>query len=49
MQVGIQHYDLIFPDGSTPPKNILLKFLYIAESAPAAIAVHCKVFRILNL
>ncbi|XP_050293486.1 dual specificity protein phosphatase CDC14C-like isoform X2 [Anthonomus grandis grandis] len=42
MQVGIQHYDLIFPDGTTPPKDILLKFLYIAETAPAAIAVHCK-------
>ncbi|ENN71489.1 hypothetical protein YQE_11785, partial [Dendroctonus ponderosae] len=42
MQVGIQHYDLIFPDGSTPPKEILLKFLYIAESAPTAVGVHCK-------
>ncbi|XP_030762540.1 dual specificity protein phosphatase CDC14B-like [Sitophilus oryzae] len=42
MQVGIQHYNLIFPDGSTPPKDILLKFLYISETAPAAIAVHCK-------
>ncbi|KAL1501126.1 hypothetical protein ABEB36_006511 [Hypothenemus hampei] len=42
VQVGIQHYDLIFPDGSTPPKDILLKFLYITESAPAAIGVHCK-------
>lgn len=43
MQVGIQHYDLIFPDGSTPSKEILLKFLYIAESAPTAVGVHCKV------
>nr|XP_023012477.1 dual specificity protein phosphatase CDC14B-like [Leptinotarsa decemlineata] len=41
-QVGIQHFDLIFPDGTTPPKDILLKFLAIAEMAPAAIAVHCK-------
>ncbi|KAJ8963967.1 hypothetical protein NQ314_005226 [Rhamnusium bicolor] len=41
-QVGIQHFDLIFPDGTTPPKDILLKFLSIAEMAPAAIAVHCK-------
>ncbi|CAH1163818.1 unnamed protein product [Phaedon cochleariae] len=41
-QVGIQHFDLIFPDGTTPPKDILLKFLTIAEMAPAAIAVHCK-------
>lgn len=42
-QVGIHHYDLVFPDGATPPRDILLKFLSIAESAPAAIAVHCKV------
>lgn len=42
-QVGIQHYDLVFPDGATPPRDILLRFLSIAESAPAAIAVHCKV------
>ncbi|KAJ8925290.1 hypothetical protein NQ315_009119, partial [Exocentrus adspersus] len=41
-QVGIQHYDLIFPDGTTPPKDILLKFLNISEMASAAIAVHCK-------
>ncbi|CAG9764811.1 unnamed protein product [Ceutorhynchus assimilis] len=42
MQVGIEHFDLIYPDGTVPPKEILMKFLYIAESAPAAIAVHCK-------
>ncbi|KAJ8961968.1 hypothetical protein NQ317_000887 [Molorchus minor] len=41
-QVGIQHFDLIFPDGTTPPKDILIKFLNIAEMAPAAIGVHCK-------
>ncbi|KAG5879920.1 hypothetical protein JTB14_014393 [Gonioctena quinquepunctata] len=41
-QVGIQHFDLIFPDGTIPPKDVLLKFLTIAEMAPAAIAVHCK-------
>ncbi|CAG9863305.1 unnamed protein product [Phyllotreta striolata] len=41
-QLGIQHFDLIFRDGSTPPKEILMKFLSIAEMAPAAIGVHCK-------
>ncbi|XP_044745852.1 uncharacterized protein LOC123307553 isoform X2 [Coccinella septempunctata] len=39
---GIAHYDLIYPDGSTPSKDILMKFLLIAETAPAAVAVHCK-------
>lgn len=39
---GIDHYDLFFPDGSTPPKHILLKFLNLAENAQGAIAVHCK-------
>ncbi|KAF7277897.1 hypothetical protein GWI33_009150 [Rhynchophorus ferrugineus] len=42
LQVGIQHYDLIFPDGTTPPKEVLIRFLYISETSPAAIAVHCK-------
>ncbi|XP_056645016.1 dual specificity protein phosphatase CDC14C-like [Diorhabda sublineata] len=41
-KVGIKHFNLIFPDGSTPPRGVLLKFLSIAEEAPAAIAVHCK-------
>ncbi|XP_068625262.1 dual specificity protein phosphatase CDC14C-like [Battus philenor] len=39
---GIVHYDLFFPDGSCPPKNILLKFLRISECSDGAIAVHCK-------
>ncbi|XP_025833358.1 dual specificity protein phosphatase CDC14B-like isoform X2 [Agrilus planipennis] len=41
-KAGIEHYDLFFPDGTIPPKHILLKFLDIAEHAPASIAVHCK-------
>lgn len=40
--VGIEHHDLFFPDGSTPPKQILVRFLHIAESSKGAIAVHCK-------
>lgn len=39
---GIQHHDLFFPDGSTPPKAILTKFLNIAENTQGAIGVHCK-------
>lgn len=34
---------MFFPDGTTPPRTILLKFLDIAENSPGAIAVHCKV------
>lgn len=39
---GFSHYDLYFPDGTTPPSSILQTFLNIAESEPGAIAVHCK-------
>lgn len=37
------HHELFFPDGTTPPKEILVKFLHISENSPGAIAVHCKV------
>jgi hypothetical protein len=39
---GFAHRDLFFIDGSTPSDPILKQFLAIAESAPSAIAVHCK-------
>uniref|UniRef100_A0A0A9XW90 protein-tyrosine-phosphatase n=1 Tax=Lygus hesperus TaxID=30085 RepID=A0A0A9XW90_LYGHE len=39
---GIDHYDLIFPDGSTPPDDILNDFLEIVENTEGATAVHCK-------
>ena len=39
---GIEHYDLYFPDGTTPSESILLKFLEICETRPGPIAVHCK-------
>jgi cell division cycle 14 len=39
---GIQHHDLFFVDGSTPPDDVLHAFLEICESTPHAIAVHCK-------
>lgn len=37
------HHELFFPDGTTPPKEILMKFLHISENSLGAIAVHCKV------
>ncbi|CAF3967910.1 unnamed protein product [Rotaria sp. Silwood2] len=40
--VGFEHYDLFFSDGSTPSDAITLKFLTIAEQAKGAVAVHCK-------
>jgi len=39
---GIQHTDLFFIDGSTPPDNIVKDFLNIAEHEPGAMAIHCK-------
>ncbi|XP_039746463.1 uncharacterized protein LOC120624153 [Pararge aegeria] len=42
MNAGITHYNLFFPDGSCPPRHILLKFLQISEECDGAIAVHCK-------
>ena len=46
---GIRHVDLIFPDGSNPPQQILQKFLLRCdeeeEKGGGVIAVHCKVCR----
>jgi cell division cycle 14 len=42
IDVGLEHYDLFFNDGSTPSDAITLKFLSIAEQAKGAVAVHCK-------
>ncbi|KAI4468128.1 tyrosine specific protein phosphatase and dual specificity protein phosphatase [Holotrichia oblita] len=39
---GIDHRELFFADGTTPPKHILMRFLDICEKSPAAIGVHCK-------
>ncbi|KAL5104831.1 hypothetical protein TcWFU_001264 [Taenia crassiceps] len=41
-RAGIAHHDLFFPDGTVPTKAITLQFLDICETAPGAIAVHCK-------
>lgn len=40
--VGFEHYDLFFIDGSTPSDNIVRRFLSICENTDGAIAVHCK-------
>ncbi|KAJ3306733.1 Dual specificity protein phosphatase cdc14a [Kappamyces sp. JEL0829] len=50
VEAGIEHIELYFPDGSTPPDMILKRFLEICESRPGLarqltlgpIAVHCK-------
>lgn len=42
IDAGIEHIELYFPDGSTPPDLILKRFLEIAEARPGPIAVHCK-------
>lgn len=42
IDAGIEHIDLYFPDGSTPPDGILKRFLDICESRAGPIAVHCK-------
>lgn len=40
--MGFEHHDLFFVDGSTPNDSIVRKFLNICENANGAIAVHCK-------
>jgi cell division cycle 14 len=39
---GIDHVDIYYLDGSTPPERLLRKFLDAAEATPGAVAVHCK-------
>ncbi|KAM9475559.1 dual specificity protein phosphatase CDC14B isoform 4-T4 [Clarias gariepinus] len=40
--MGFDHHDLFFVDGSTPNDAIVTKFINICENADGAIAVHCK-------
>ncbi|MGH0188538.1 UNVERIFIED_CONTAM: hypothetical protein FKN15_030287 [Acipenser sinensis] len=40
--LGFEHHDLFFVDGSTPSDAIVKKFINICENAEGAIAVHCK-------
>ncbi|KAH8043199.1 protein tyrosine/serine/threonine phosphatase [Aureococcus anophagefferens] len=42
IQMGADHIDLYYLDGSNPPMRILKKFLAVAEQATGAIGVHCK-------
>ncbi|KAJ3080123.1 Dual specificity protein phosphatase cdc14a [Quaeritorhiza haematococci] len=42
LDAGIEHIDLYFPDGTTPPEGILKRFLEICETRAGPIAVHCK-------
>lgn len=42
VKAGIKHLDLYFLDGSTPPDEIVEKFLEAAEKEKGAIAIHCK-------
>jgi cell division cycle 14 len=40
---NIKHYDLYFPDGSTPSDEIVERFFEICEKEKdKAIAIHCK-------
>ena len=39
---GINVSGLYYLDGSNPPEKILQRFLRVCETAPGAIAVHCK-------
>lgn len=39
---GVKHLDLYFLDGSTPPDDIVDKFLEAVEKEKGGIAIHCK-------
>ncbi|KAJ3377883.1 Dual specificity protein phosphatase cdc14a [Entophlyctis sp. JEL0112] len=41
-EAGLNHIEMYFPDGTTPPDGILKRFLDLCESTPGVIAVHCK-------
>ncbi|XP_076859655.1 dual specificity protein phosphatase CDC14B isoform X2 [Brachyhypopomus gauderio] len=42
IDMGFDHHDLFFVDGSTPTDAIVTKFMNICENSDGAIAVHCK-------
>ncbi|KAI9206103.1 dual specificity protein phosphatase [Polychytrium aggregatum] len=39
---GIEHIELYFPDGTTPPDGILKRFLDLCENRQGKIGIHCK-------
>jgi protein-tyrosine phosphatase len=38
----LNHADLLYPDGTVPPRALLDEFLRLCEATPGAVAVHCK-------
>jgi cell division cycle 14 len=40
--LGLNHHDLYFLDGSVPAEDLVTRFLAIAEGERGAVAVHCK-------
>ncbi|KAF4316996.1 hypothetical protein BBO99_00008342 [Phytophthora kernoviae] len=42
LSAGIDHLDLIYPDGTNAPMPILMKFIEACEKTSGAVAVHCK-------
>lgn len=40
-EAGFEHYDLLFTDCSTPPEDIVQKFLQISEGTDGIVAIHC--------
>lgn len=42
LSAGIDHLDLIYPDGTNAPMPVLMKFIEACEKTPGAVAVHCK-------
>jgi cell division cycle 14 len=42
IKAGIDHLDLYYMDGTTPPEHILRRFLAKCEATEGAVAVHCK-------
>uniref|UniRef100_K3X343 protein-tyrosine-phosphatase n=1 Tax=Globisporangium ultimum (strain ATCC 200006 / CBS 805.95 / DAOM BR144) TaxID=431595 RepID=K3X343_GLOUD len=42
LSAGIDHLDLIYPDGTNAPMHVLMKFIEACEKTPGAVAVHCK-------
>ena len=39
---SVNHTELQFIDGSTPPESIVKKFLEVSEAERGALAIHCK-------
>lgn len=42
IKAGINHLDLYFLDGTTPPDEIVNKFFEVTEKQKGGIAIHCK-------